>query len=424
MSFSESPTLAADRQIKARIAAGERVLHLAFGEAGLPVIPEAAQALSEGAHLNSYGPVAGSATSRSAVAGYWSRRGLPTEPEAVLLAPGSKAILYALLMAIPGEVILPQPSWVSYGAQALIAGHRVIWVPTPPEAGGIPDPGLLKAAILAARAEGRRPGCLIVTLPDNPTGTLAGRELVESVCAVAENFGVAVISDEIYRELAYQPEAFYSPAESLPERTVVTTGLSKSAALGGWRIGAARFPEGAWGNNLRADVVALASELWSSLAAPMQAVAARIFSEPAAVVAHVARSRQLHASVALTVRQLFIEARAECRAPQGAFYLYPDFEPVRSGLEALGAGSSDSLAEYLLSQQHVAVLPGTAFGDDPSGLRFRVATSLLYGQTDEQRWASLRSDRPCELPWLKDSLTHLADALAPLRSLNASPGLV
>ena len=120
--------------------------------------------------------------------------------------------------------------------------------------------------------------------------------------------------------------------------------------------------------------------------------------------------------------QLFIDAGAECRVPQGAFYLYPDFEPIRSGLEALGAQSSDALAGYLLSERGVAVLAGTAFGDDPSALRFRVATSLLYGQTDEQRWESLSSDRACELPWIKDSLTQLAEALTPLRSLSASPG--
>jgi aspartate aminotransferase len=424
MSFLESPTLATDRQIKARIAAGERVLHLAFGEAGLPVIPEAARALAEGAHLNSYGPVAGSVASRSSVAGYWNRRGLPTQPEAVILAPGSKAILYALLMTVSGDVILPKPSWVSYGAQARIAGRQVIWVATLPEAGGIPDPELLEAAIVSARAQGRRPGCLIVTLPDNPTGTLASRDLVEAVCRVADHHGIAVISDEIYRELTYQPETFHSPAQALPERTIVTTGLSKSAALGGWRIGAARFPEGAWGSSLRADVVALASELWSSLAAPMQVVAEHIFNEPATVVEHIARSRRLHASVALAMHQLFIDAGAQCRVPQGAFYLYPDFAPIRSGLEALGVASSDALAEYLLSQRGVAVLAGTAFGDDPSALRFRVATSLLYGQTDEQRWESLHSDRPCELPWIKDSLTQLAEALTPLGALNPSPGLV
>jgi aspartate aminotransferase len=82
--------------------------------------------------------------------------------------------------------------------------------------------------------------------------------------------------------------------------------------------------------------------------------------------------------------------------------------------------SSATLADYLLSQRGVAVLAGTAFGDDPSGLRFRAATSLLYGQTDEQRWEALRSAVPCELPWIKESLGHLAEVLAPLRELSAA----
>jgi aspartate aminotransferase len=421
MSFAESPTLATDKLINARIAAGESVLHLAFGEAGLPVVAEAAQGLMDGAYVNGYGPVAGSAAARSAVAGYWNRRELPTQPDSVILAPGSKAILYALLMVISGDVILPQPSWVSYGAQALIAGHEVVWVPTPPEVGGIPDPGLLDAAIRSAQARGRRVGCLIVTLPDNPTGTLASRDLVEAVCRVADDHGVGVISDEIYRDLAYQPEAFHSPAHCLPARTVVTTGLSKSVALGGWRIGVARFPESAWGETLRDDVVALASELWSSLAAPMQLVATRIFGEPTRVVEHIAASRRLHRSVALAAHHLFVEAGARCRLPQGAFYLYPDFAPIRAQLQGLGVASSAGLADYLLSQRGVAVLAGTAFGDDPSALRFRAATSLLYGQSDEQRWEALRSEEPCELRWIKDSLSRLAEALAPLRALSATP---
>ncbi len=422
MAFEESPTLAVDRQVRARIAAGEQVLHLAFGEAGLPVLPEAAAALASGAHLNSYGPVAGSAAARSAVAGYWSRRELPTDLDSVVLAPGSKALLYALLTVIPGDVILPQPCWVSYGAQAAIAGHRVIWVPTPQQVGGIPDPALLEAAILTAQTAGRRPGCLIVTLPDNPTGTLADVTLIEAVCGIAHRHGLAMISDEIYRELAYEPDAYRSPSRFHPDRTVLTTGLSKCLALGGWRIGAARFPEGPWGERLRADVIALGSELWSSLAGPMQAVSAHLFSEPPPVREHIAASRRLHRAVALEVHRLFVEAGARCRTPQAAFYLYPDFAPLKEELKALGIFSGDALTDYLLRERGVAVLAGSAFGDEPAALRFRVATSLLYGNTDEQRWEALQSNEPCKLPWIADALTQLHQALGSLRSLRVPAG--
>jgi aspartate aminotransferase len=274
-------------------------------------------------------------------------------------------------------------------------------------------------ALSAAESDGRHPGCLIVTLPDNPTGALAEESLVEAGCAIADRHGLAVISDEIYRELAYEPLSFRSPSHFLPERTVVTTGLSKSLALGGWRIGAARFPTGASGERIRRDVTALASELWSSLAGPMQAVAAHLFGESATVSAHVSASRQLHRSVALEVHRLFLAAGAECRTPQAAFYLYPDFAALREPLRSIGIASGDQLAEYLLRERGVAVLAGSAFGDEPAALQFRVATSLLYGQTDDQRWAALRSTSPSDLPWIADSLTQLREGLKPLQSLSS-----
>src|SRR6476469_10656046 len=107
-----SPTLATNERVQARLAAGVPVLHLAFGEAGLPVLPSVAERLGAAAGENSYGPVAGSSAVRAAAAGYFERRGLPTGPEQTLLAPGSKALLYALLCVLPGDVVLPRPSWV------------------------------------------------------------------------------------------------------------------------------------------------------------------------------------------------------------------------------------------------------------------------------------------------------------------------
>jgi aspartate aminotransferase len=96
-----SPTLATNERVQARIAAGAPVLHLAFGEAGLPVLPSVAERLGAAAGANGYGPVAGSPAVREAVAGYFERRGLPTSADRVLVAPGSKALLYALLRCSP-----------------------------------------------------------------------------------------------------------------------------------------------------------------------------------------------------------------------------------------------------------------------------------------------------------------------------------
>jgi aspartate aminotransferase len=407
-----SPTLAADARVRGRIAAGAPVVHLAFGEAGLPVLPGLAEVLARGAADNGYGPVEGAHAARVAAAGYFARRGLPTQPEQVLFAPGSKALLFALLNVLPGDVLLPCPSWVSYAAQAELAGRRVWPVPIG-RAGGVPSPAALAGAIATARAGGGRPGILVLTLPDNPTGTLAPPELVREVAELAGANDLAVVSDEIYRDLAFEP-GLRSPAEFLPERTFVTSGLSKSMALGGWRIGFLRLPVGSLGNRVGAAVAGLASEVWSSLAAPMQHVAASVLAEPPEVSAHIETSRRLHRSVVLAVHGLLVAGGIQCRPPGGGFYLYPDLEPLRPRLARQGVTGADDLAEFLLERHDIAVLTGTAFGDAPGALRFRLATSLLYGRTDEERWQALASDDPTGLPWIAEPLGRLATVVGSL----------
>ena len=398
-----SPTLAANERVRAKLAAGEDVLHLAFGEAGLPVLPALAEQLAEGAGRNGYGPVAGSAAAREAAAGYFGRRGLETAADQIVFAPGSKPLLYALLQVLPGDVVLPVPCWVSYAAHAAIAGKRVIGVPIGEEAGGVPDPAHLRAALAEAEGVGARPGILVLTLPDNPTGTVASETLVREVCEVADAAGLVIVSDEIYRDLAYEP--FVSPAELLPERTFVTTGLSKRLALGGWRIGSCGWPTAGSGRRPVRDR-RLASEIWSAPAAPMQHAAAYALAEPPELAEHVAASRRLHRAVSRAAYEVVAATGASCRPPSGAFYLYPDFagRPFGSGAE---------LAAYLLDEHGLAVLAGHAFGDDPAALRFRMATSLLYGADDEQRLAALRSEDPISLPWIAAALERMREGFAP-----------
>jgi aspartate aminotransferase len=403
-----SPTLAANERVQAKLDAGDPVLHLAFGEAGLPVLPSVAERLAGAAGLNGYGSVAGSVAMRTAAAGYFDRRGVPTAPEQIVVGPGSKALLFGLLSVLPGDVVLPRPCWVSYAAQAALAGKRVIDVPIAAEAGGVPDPVALREALAGARPG----GILVLTLPDNPTGTLASRALVGEVCEIAREHDLLIVCDEIYRDLAHEPDAFCSPAELAPERVFVTSGLSKSMALGGWRIGFARLPGGPLGADAGRALTGLASEVWSSLAAPMQQAAAYVLDEPGEVREHIARSRRLHALVTEAAHREVVAAGVECRPPSGAFYLYPDLEPARAALAARGVGTGAELAELLLERHDIAVLAGEAFGDDPAALRFRLATSLLHGSTDDERWAALAAEDP--VPRVRSSLDRLGHALRDL----------
>ena len=415
-----SATLAGAEILNRRRAAGLPVLPMAFGEAGLPVAPVLREKLASAAGRGGYGPVAGSESLRSAAAGYWTRRGLPTDPGQVICGPGSKPLLYALLLAIGGPVAIPQPSWVSYAAQSRMTGGSPVPIPILPGEGGVPDPGRLAAAAVRAKAAGNRLRAVIVTLPDNPTGTLATPETIRRLCEVARGHDLLIISDEIYRDLVHEPaRAYLSPAWVAPERTVITSGLSKNLALGGWRIGVTRLP---MRSPLGANLLGVASELWSSAAAPVQEAAAYAFTEPPELTERITRSRVLHATVARAVATAFRAAGATVPEPAGAFYLYPDFEPLRPLLESThGIRTAQSLAGFLLELYGVGTLAGSSFGESSDALRLRVATSLLYGQTDEERTAALDAADPLALPWIAASLTRLTEILTEVTNSPAKP---
>jgi aspartate aminotransferase len=415
-----SATLAANEALAARRVRGEPVLPLAFGEAGLPAHPALQATLAASASCNSYGPVAGLDELRTAAAGYWTRRRLPTSPGDVVSGPGSKPLLYGLLLALGADVAVPRPSWVSYAAQAAMTNGRPHFVPTRAGEGGVPDPARLDQAVTTARAAGRHIASVVVTLPDNPTGTLASPGTVGELCEVAARHDLLIISDEIYRDLVHDPAApFTSPAEIAPERTVVTTALSKNLAVGGWRIGVARLPSGTAtappAAGLRARLLSIGSEIWSAPSGPIQQAAAYAFTEPPELTERVARSRQLHAAVARAVAGRLRAAGVAVPAPRAAFYLYPDFGPRRELLlDRYGVSTAAGLAELLLDRYGAGVLPASAFGEAAEALRLRVATGLLYGGTDEQREAALAAADPVTLPWIAASLERIEHVLADL----------
>ncbi|GHD35732.1 pyridoxal phosphate-dependent aminotransferase [Nocardiopsis kunsanensis] len=427
MTVTVSATLAVNEALQEKRRQGVRVLPLGFGEAGLPVHPVMRDQLSAGNGANAYGPVAGSARLREAAAGYWERRGLPTDPSMVIAGPGSKPLLYSLLLELGGDTAIAAPSWVSYAAQSRLVGSRPLMVPTATGQGGVPQPDLLHAAVTDARDQGRTVNAVVVTVPDNPTGTVAGEETVRRLAEVARELELVIISDEIYRDLVHPGKdevRVHSPADFAPERTVVSTGLSKNLALGGWRIGVLRLPDSEIGHRLRGGLLGVASEIWSSPAAPVQEAAAHAFTEPAALADHIDRSRRLHGLVAAGVAQVFADAGAEVAPPRAAFYLYPDFAPLRERLAALhGVTTGPELTGLLLDRFGMGVLPAVEFGESTDTLRMRVATSLLYGETEERRYAALAAADPLALPWISGHLERLSEVLGELLS-DKSPSSV
>ncbi|MFD4676862.1 pyridoxal phosphate-dependent aminotransferase [Lentzea sp. NPDC058450] len=408
-----SATLAADADLARRRAAGEQVISMASGEIGLPVLPSLRARLAHSAGSTSYGPVEGSAALRSAAAGYWSRRGLDTDPDLVVAGPGSKPLLFALLLAIGGDVVVPVPGWVSYPSQAVLAGVRPLPVPVAPGSGGVPDPDLLREAVLTARAAGQNPRAVVVTVPDNPSGTVASELTVRRLAAVARELDLVIVSDEIYCDLVFAGSAV-SPARAAPERTVVTTGLTKNLAVGGWRTGVARLPSSDLGRALHSRLVSVASQIWSSTPAPVQAAAAYAFDEPSEVLERVAASRRLHETVAAAVASQFVAAGALLAPVRATCYLYPDFEPLRSQLAQVhSVHGCEHLAAWF-SRAGIGLLAGSAFGEEAEVLRVRASTSHLYGSSDSERLAALESADPLWLPWIRAAVDRIGSVLSGL----------
>ncbi|MGO1973346.1 MAG: pyridoxal phosphate-dependent aminotransferase [Propionibacteriaceae bacterium] len=409
-----SPTLAINEEIARRRAQGLPVIALGFGEASIPVHPLLKEELARHAGSGGYGEVAGVEELRTAVADFWTRRDVPTDPGHVVVGPGSKPLLYVIFEALGGPVILPKPAWVSYAAQNRILDRETVVVPIEGE-GGFPDPEQLAAECERLRAAGEPARAVLVTIPDNPTGTIASPERVKELCRVAEEQDLVIVSDEIYLDLVHDPQReVVTPSQVLPDRTITTTGLSKNLGLGGWRLGVARFPDTEHLNEVRRRGISVASEVWSAAAHPVQLAAAWAFGEPEPLRAHIAASARLHGAVARAVAGVFAAAGADVAPPAGGFYVYPDFARMREQLAQQGISTGTELATQLLERFGIATLPGTAFGDDDDRLALRVAVPMLYGVTDQERLAALESEDPVQLPWIAESLSQVTDALRQL----------
>jgi aspartate aminotransferase len=378
-----SATLAINEAVAARRAAGQEMIHLGFGEASFPLHPLLRVALDEAAGQTGYAPVTGIAALRQAIADYLTHtRHIETTAANIAVGPGSKPLIYALLHILNGDLLLPEPSWVSYAPHARLAGKQVISAATDERDHHRLTPRALTDALERARSQGADARILMVNSPSNPTGGMFAREDVEALATWCREHGITLISDEIYAELAHGWREHVSPAVFYPEGCIVTGGLSKAFSAGGWRLGYAALPGGESGARLMNALRALASEIWSSASTPVQHAAAVAYSRQSDLERYVQRAARLHGYVTHQLYETLITGGALCPRPAGGFYLYPDFAPWRSQLAALNIHSSDELARYLLDEWHIATLPGSAFAEPPTALRLRLATSLLYTPLD------------------------------------------
>jgi aspartate/methionine/tyrosine aminotransferase len=374
-------------------------------DAGLPV-PAYWEASLVGAPAGAE-PIGGGEPLLEAAGGYWARRGLECDAGHVLAAPGAEPLLLALFAATGGDLVLARPSPAWQQPVARLLGRRTHTVPTPPEGGGVPDPVALMETVRRARAAGGDPRLLVVSAADDPTGTVAAPELLHETCEAAAEAGLLIVSDETFADTLHHHETvLLSPAEMLPDHTVVLTDLGATLVPGSVPAALARFPATAHGAASRGRTLAVLAALRSVLPAPVGAAVAYVLTEPAEVTEWTAAANRLHARTAAAVYRVLTAAGATCRPPAAGFQLYPTLQAPGLGAVGVEERLTDLLGRPMPGGHH--------FGDDPNEPRVRIGTGALHGATEAERRTVMTAADPLAVPHVAAALTALADALTTL----------
>ena len=366
-----SVTLAIDARAKQLRAMGLDVIGFGAGEPDFDTpryIKSAARdALDAG--MTKYTPVAGTVELRTEIQQKLLRdNGLDYELADIIVSSGAKQCLFNALSAIldPGdEVLLPSPCWVSYPEMVRMAGGVPVMVKGDEANGFLVDADALRPHVT------ERTKALILNSPNNPSGSVCSRALLEGVAALAVEKQFYVISDEIYEKLIYDGEAHVSIAslgDEIRAQTIVVNGVSKSYAMTGWRIGYAAGP--------KAVIRAMTAFQSHSTSNPNS------IAQHAAAVALTNGEKFMHDSLVefdarrRLMHQLISEIPGLSAAlPKGAFYMMLNISAlIGKSLNGRAIRGSDDFAEMLLESQKVAVVPARAFGDDRY-VRLSYATS-------------------------------------------------
>ncbi|RKY67192.1 MAG: pyridoxal phosphate-dependent aminotransferase [Candidatus Latescibacterota bacterium] len=343
---------------------GRDIVHFEIGQPDFQTFPNIAmagiRAIAEG--KTRYNPSSGLPALREAVAeDVNDRRGLQVRPEEVVIGPGAKPLLFFSTLALvePGdEVLYPNPGYPTYEAMIRVAGGKPVPVPLVEEKGFSLDLDTLEDLV------SDRTRMIILNSPGNPTGGIIPPSDLERIAAIAEDHDCWILSDEIYSRLIYDDVPYVSIA-SLPgmkKRTIVVDGFSKTYAMTGWRLGYGIMP------------AELAERVGLLLTHSIGCTAT--FTQYAGIEALRGPQEQVErARAEFERRRDFIVAGlrnipgVRCQTPSGAFYVFPN-------VKAFGK-PVDELADYILEEAGVALLPGTAFGEMGEGyLRICYATSL------------------------------------------------
>lgn len=364
-----SPTVALNSKAKELAKSGTKVFNFAVGEPDFGSHPDiinvAVDALQKG--MTRYGPAGGSPELRKTIVDKLQKDNeLEFSPDQIVVGTGAKEILFHLFLALldeGDEVLVPAPYWVSYTAQIEAAGAKPVIIPMPEDH----TAARLTPQMIAEYAT-EKTKAIVLTSPNNPAGYVIKKEELEAIGEYLTQKQWWVISDEIYEYMSYSEEhqSIGALVPALKDRYIMVNGLSKGYAMTGWRVGYMAGP-------IAVAKLVKTLQTQSSTCVPP-------FIEQAAIAA-LKRGKGLLADQMADLesrRDLCVEILSKIDGvdmipPQGAFYIFVDIRGALAQSKDY-AGDSFKFSSFLLETQHVAMVPGEAFGV-PGFLRLSYAAS-------------------------------------------------
>ena len=359
-----SSTLMINETSKQMEDQGKKIFKFGFGQSPFTVPQDVIEELKNNAYQNKYLPMQGLSELREVVAKYTSKKkNHEYNSDNVIIGPGSKELMFLLHVIFDGEIILPAPSWVSYAPQAILGRNKIQILQTKRENNWFPSGQEIEEIILK---DEKRNYLLFLNSPNNPSGQVC--EKLDEISNVAKKHNLIILSDEIYSELTFK-ENYKSISNFCPEKTIISTGLSKWCGAGGWRLGYFIIPDALSEINKMINV--LASETFSAVSAPIQYAAIKAYENDH--TKYIRKSKNILSAVGKYVYSNLKSNKVLINEPQGGFYLMPEF--LNNKFK-----TSTEMCDSILKDTGVALLPGSDFGFNSNKMLARLSFTDFDGQ--------------------------------------------
>ncbi len=359
-----SATLQINEETKRLQSQGKKVYKFGFGQSPFPVPEIVRNELKNNVHQNKYLPMQGLVELREAVAIYLNKKSKKKfRADDIIIGPGTKELMLLLQILFEGDILLPIPSWVSYGPQAILGRNKVHWIETTSSNNWFPTAQQIENIVQLNKNKNY---LLFLNSPNNPSGTICKN--LNDLAKVAKKYNLLILSDEIYSELSFSDE-YDSISNYNHEGTIISTGLSKWCGAGGWRLGFFAIPNSL--NNIKNSLKILASESFTSVSSPIQYAAISAFTKDHSN--YVKKTKKILKEIGMYVYENLKSNKILINKPEGGFYIMPEF--INNKFR-----TSSEMCKNIINETGVALLPGSEFGFSENKMLARLSFTDFDGE--------------------------------------------